>query len=448
MAEFEYTPFDRELRLSYLCPHCGHENSSKVPVPEPDWKSESHSSSIRTEYVDLICDNCKSKYQGTLATGINEGTGLFDELEYVDVEVTETDSKSDESEREDFEDKNTPEAILPPSDIIAFNEMRSCADIYRMYTANQIDINPDFQRGVVWKNRAQTLFVDSVLKQLPIPSICISLDGKTQKRLVIDGLQRITTMIKFLDPETKWSLANITDVDERIKGKKVSTIREVDSQLIDIFENFVIPINVIRCDYSRHDHMQYLFQIFNRLNSGGSKLYNQEIRNCIYQGSFNSLIKKLARSDRWCTFAGTTPKQVILSRFSNEERILRFFAFNGNWQNYQGRFAAFLNDYMEKYKNISLKETESFKLLFDETLDIAIKIGETKMAKVVADPVLVAISHNKQKLRDKSAEEISKRYHELMSMEEFSTASISQGLSKKDRVENRIKKAIEVFGRD
>lgn len=449
MADFEYSPFDKKIRLNYICPSCGHENSVDINVPDPDWTRDSHSSSVRSEVVELECANCGQNFKLTLATGISGGVGIVEDVDEVDVHVLEEEiDPEDENEREDFEEKNSPEVIIPPADIIAFNEMRSCADIYRMYDAKQIDINPDFQRGVVWKNRAQTLFVDSVLKQLPIPSICISLDAKTQKRLVIDGLQRITTMIKFLDPDSKWSLSKINDVDKRIRGKKVSELRESEPGLFGIFENFIIPVNVIRCDYSRRDHMQYLFQIFNRLNSGGSKLYNQEIRNCIYQGPFNTLLKNLARSERWCTFAGVTPMTVVQARFSHEERILRFFAFYEQWSYYQGRFAAFLNDYMDTYKDCSTQKIEEFKTLFSDTLDIANKIGEHSMTKVVADAVLVAIAKNNNKLKTKTSEELYGLYSNLVRLPEFSASELSQGLSQKDRVVKRIKKAIEVFGRD
>ena len=448
MADFEYSPFDRSIRLSYKCPHCGNENSLETGVPQPDWTADSHSQSINADVIEIECDNCHTQYELTLSTGISGGYGILDGVDIVEVAETFDDEGEDEEGREDFEERTSPEAVLPPSDIIAFNEMRSCADIYRMYVNNQIDINPDFQRGVVWKNRAQTLFVDSVLKQLPIPSICVSLDGKTQKRLVIDGLQRITTMIKFLDPESKWRMSDIEDVDKRIRGKKMIDVRENAPQLIEIFENFVIPITVIRCDYSRHDHMQYLFQIFNRLNSGGSKLYNQEIRNCIYQGSFNTLIKQLSRSDLWCRFAGVTPKKVIQARFGHEERILRFFAFNERWSVYAGRFAAFLNDYMETYKNSSQKQIEDFSLLFSETLGIANRIGVVNTNKVISDAVLVGIAHNKEKLKEKADEEIKARFEDLMTQPEFSPAALGQGLSQRDKVEKRIKKAIEVFGRD
>ena len=65
----------------------------------------------------------------------------------------------------------------PPDDIISFNELRSCADLLRMYTDNQLKIDPDFQRNLVWSAVEKTRFIDSLTKQLSIPSMCISLDG-------------------------------------------------------------------------------------------------------------------------------------------------------------------------------------------------------------------------------------------------------------------------------
>ena len=85
-----------------------------------------------------------------------------------------------------------------PTDIFAFNELRSCADLFRMYEQKILDIQPEFQRDFVWKGPDQSRFIDSLIKQLPIPSLCFSYDSKQQKWLVIDGLQRISTIVKFL----------------------------------------------------------------------------------------------------------------------------------------------------------------------------------------------------------------------------------------------------------
>ena len=87
---------------------------------------------------------------------------------------------------------------VPPDDVVAFNELRSCSDLLRLYETKQLEIQPDFQRDIVWSNTAQTRFIDSLAKQIPIPSLCISLDYKTDKRIVIDGLQRIHSIIEFL----------------------------------------------------------------------------------------------------------------------------------------------------------------------------------------------------------------------------------------------------------
>ncbi len=107
--------------------------------------------------------------------------------------------KLDDVEQSTFFEDDSSE--LPPPDIIAYNELRSCADLFRMHTQGILTIQPEFQREIVWKDPAQTRFIDSLVKQLPIPSMCFSLDYKTQKWQVIDGLQRMASIIRFLSAD-------------------------------------------------------------------------------------------------------------------------------------------------------------------------------------------------------------------------------------------------------
>ena len=65
---------------------------------------------------------------------------------------------------------------VPPADIVSYNELRSCADLFRLFDTEKLEIQPDFQREVVWKPNDQSRFIDSLVKQLPIPSMCFSLD--------------------------------------------------------------------------------------------------------------------------------------------------------------------------------------------------------------------------------------------------------------------------------
>jgi hypothetical protein len=274
------------------------------------------------------------------------------------------------------------------------------------------------------------------------------LDIKTQKRLVIDGLQRITSIIKFLDTEKDWKLSATDDVDSRLSGKKVSEIKNDNESLFETLENVTIPITVLRCNYNDDNHMKYLFQIFHRLNSGGNKLYNQEIRNCIYQGSFNTLLKELARIDKWLEFADTDIKKVEKARFNNEERILRFLAFYDDYESYRGKLAVFLNNYM--YKNKSLDETQivTYKELVLTTLSIANEINIKVTSKNVADALLVGIAKNIDTLKNCSSQDITNKYNTLISKPEFSDEALQEGLGATDKVKSRIKKAIEVFGND
>lgn len=348
-------------------------------------------------------------------------------------------------QRSNEEEMDASPSVIPPPDIVAFNEQRSCADIYRMYQKGQIEISPDFQRGEVWRNSAQTLFIDSLMKQLPIPSMCISLDISSQKRMVIDGLQRISSIIKFLDEKKDWKLSKSDDVDLRISGKKVSEIKIENPNLVAILENVTIPITVIRCDYSNQEHMKYLFQIFYRLNSGGNKLYNQEIRNCIFQGPFNSLLKELARTPEWYNFANTDQQKVDKARFNNEERILRFFAFYYSYANYRGKLSAFLNSYMDRNKNSDDDRIEQFKSLFISTLKIANQLNARFDSKNIAEAVMIGIASNIESLQNIDVNTLNTMCANLHNEPLFAPEEMKEGLSSEEKVKGRIESAINVF---
>lgn len=353
-----------------------------------------------------------------------------------------------ELDRLQEEEMDSIESVMPPSDIIAFNELRSCADIYRMYAAGQLEINPDFQRGEVWTPKAKTLFIDSLIKQLPIPSMCISWNFSENKRIVVDGLQRISTIIDFLKPNSSWKLSKVDDVDERISGKTVEYIRTKESRLYSLVENLTIPITVLRCDYSKKSHMQYLFQIFYRLNTGGSKLYNQEIRNCIYSGSFNTMLKELVRTEAWCSYVQTNTAKVDKARFSNEELLLRFFALYERHEQYSGKLAIFLNHYMEDHKNDSDDTINELRSLVSRVLIVARNAGISVEYRNVADAVLVGMAKNIQKLEEMTNEKVKSIFNAVIASDDFTPESLKSDASSKEKVNNRITKAITCFSRD
>lgn len=351
-------------------------------------------------------------------------------------------------EKETFYENDSPE--LPPPDIIAYNELRSCADLFRMHNQGILNIQPEFQREIVWKNPAQTRFIDSLIKQLPIPSMCFSLDYKTQKWQVIDGLQRMATIIKFLSGES-WTLSKLDDIDSRISGQHSSKFLDINSELNSYFtrvENLTIPITVLRCDYSKKSHSNYLFTIFHRLNSGGMKLNNQEIRNCIYYGKLNNLLKELNKNHAWMKI--NKMKRETGYRFTKQEIILRFFAFYNRLDDYKGRLAKFLNDYMDDNKNQNDDFLETKKVIFQRTVDIIYKkIFEGRMPSdftvTVLEALLIGVSHNLGYLENQPNLIVKSLYEKLLKHEEFSEQRLREGLSGKPRVTGRLLAAKEIF---
>lgn len=352
-------------------------------------------------------------------------------------------------QRELFEAEDELETVIPPPDIVAFNEARSCADLFRLYKKGQLIIKPKFQRGIVWTNKEQALFVDSLIKQLPIPSICISLDIKSQKRLVIDGLQRLWTIIHFLNfEEEDWKLPKCKDIDPELSDQKVSYIANNKSMLFDKLENLTIPITVLRCNYDDPNHMAYLFQIFRRLNSGGCKLLNQEIRNCIYQGPFNDFLREAAVSPEWLSFTQATKEKILAGRFGHEERVLRFFAMLERWEKYSGNLAQFLNTYMDDYKSCSGEKIEFFRDTLQKTLRVANKLKiptEIRKNKNLAEGILIGIGANLSHLINITESELADKFALLLNTPPY-TEDIREGMAHTDKVLARMRAAISSFG--
>jgi len=355
------------------------------------------------------------------------------------------DYEKDERENEDSNE-------YPPNDIVAYNELRSGADLLRMYQDGYLEIRPDFQREVVWSSHDQTRFINSLTKQLPIPSMCLAYDARKNEWLVIDGLQRIHTIVSFLNCDD-WKLAKLPDIDPILFNKAPKLFKEAKkgTELRRVFEkvqNQTIPINVLRCDFSKKSHNEYLFTIFHRLNSGGVKLNNQEIRNCIYSGSFNSQLKLWDEYENWRLINNMKPGEKY--RFAKQEAILRFFAFYYSRATYKGSVSKFLNDYMSERRNANSDVIDSHNKLFQKVINILSNkiITERPAPRIpgtILEAVMIGVGVNldfMEKCNESRAKEL---FEEFRAHESVSEAELAEGLSKKDKVDARISAAISTF---
>ena len=360
-------------------------------------------------------------------------------IEMLDYELEDEESRLSESDESDE---------TPPLDIMAFNELRSCADLLRLHAVGQLDISPEYQRDVVWSPGEQTRFIDSLTKQLPIPSMCISLDYKTERRQVVDGLQRMSSIIRFLS-DKGWRLSNLGDIDQRIANKTVEYIIREHNDIYSRVENTTVPVTVLRCDLSKRTHQDYLFTIFHRLNTGGLKLTNQEIRNCIYTGPFNRLLKKIVSTELFeQTFSIDKDKKY---RQSNEELVLRILAFSENFDKYKGPLSKHLNTFMSKYREGKDDVLETFENKFINALKLLYtRILEEeplpRLSKATTEAIIVGIIVNFDNLKDRKDRELKKMYLSLRSDKLFSLEALKEGLAARDRVIGRFARATEIFG--
>ena len=330
---------------------------------------------------------------------------------------------------------------LPPANVYSYTETRSCSDICRML-GDELERNPEFQRLDVWDQPQKTRFIDSLLKKLPIPSMCFSVDSN-DRYIVIDGRQRTGTIEEFLKGSDDIRLSLLDDVDQRISGKTIGEIKMDNPEVHRAIKNLTIPINVIKCDYTREDNLNYIYKIFQRLNTGGLKLSNQEIRNCVYYGSFIKLINECNELEEWNLWVSKLAQD---KRMKGAERILLFFCIYYSLNHYEKKLSTFLNDFLVKHKNENSEWIEVQRLLFKKTIEVASKIKLKFSRNVYVDSILYGIAKNIDNCVLKSPTELQNLYTKLLEDDAFVPDKLKDGTSNKVRLLERYNAANRIFG--
>lgn len=196
-------------------------------------------------------------------------------------------------------------------------------------------IFPNFQRQYVWKIEEASKFIESLLLGLPVPSIFLAKDKYSRKLIVIDGQQRLRTLQFFYNgkfPDGKpFKLKNVIP---QVNGFTYQNLASEDRFTLD---NTIIHCIII----SESDNSDGIFYLFERLNTTGTPLTNQEIRNAIYHGPFNDLLNEFSQSKHWKKLYH---KEDI--RLEDQELILRFLSLVFELENYNGNLNGFLNEFM------------------------------------------------------------------------------------------------------
>lgn len=215
---------------------------------------------------------------------------------------------------------------------------------------------PDYQREYTWSIKQQSEFIESVMIDLPIPYIYVAdvQDGDNEGRMeIIDGSQRIRTLSRFLN--NLFTLSGLTLVPQ-LNG---FTFKDFSGSRQLRFKRKTIRfIELLDVDEEARR------QIFYRLNSGGTKLRDMEIRFGTNDGEFLEFIKELSEYEllhKTCPISNSRKKHR-----EYEEMLLRFFAYRFDMDSYSKKVNSFLTDFMEKMNGKYVYSDNETELTFDK----------------------------------------------------------------------------------
>ena len=237
---------------------------------------------------------------------------------------------------------------------------KSVTDLVDMMQRGDILLNPDYQRNYIWSDTKASLLMESILLNVPIPIMYCSEDADS-KWSIVDGLQRMNSIRRFFNNEFK---LKELEVLKELNGESYFSLNPKAQRIL---RNGIIRLIVI----FKESHPEIKYDIFMRLNSGAVQLNEQELRNCLYRGNFNELLKQLVKNKQYLKIFGLKAPH---KRMRDVELILRYFATADNFSDnklkgYKGSMKTFLNDFMEKMKGIKEETVVQYQNRFNDLVD-------------------------------------------------------------------------------
>ena len=215
--------------------------------------------------------------------------------------------------------------------------------IVSKYEKDQIFV-PHYQRNFVWKPKQKSKFIESVFLGVPIMPFLVSVSGDEAELEIIDGSQRIRTLVDYCSDKLKLiGLEKLTTLNGTKFSDLINTRR--NKFLLRDFRFHVVTENAN--DEIRSD-------IFNRVNTSSNKLTSSETRKGVYHGPFYNFILEMAKSEKFRKLC-PIPEQKA-NRGEYEELVLRFFAFSETYLEFKHDVAPFLDDFVKNHKNNFNKE--------------------------------------------------------------------------------------------
>ena len=307
----------------------------------------------------------------------------------------------------------------------------------RKIDLGKIIIQPEFQRNFIWDSSRKSRFIESVLLNFPLPPIYLNQQQDGQL-LIIDGLQRTNTLLEFY--KNKSFLSDLS-ILSRLNNCKFS---DLPPEYQANFEEKAFMSYILKPSTP----MKVIYELFDRINTGGTPLNRQEVRNCIYIGKGTKLLKKLAGKD---IFSKAIDNGVSSVRLKDQEIILRYIAFR--WfdfvKDYNGNLSAYIEECLCQLNRFTDKELKKIEIDFERVMDWAFKIfgkdafripterGRGMINTAVFETISYFISKHDDDFLQQNKKELYDRYKNVLLKDEKYLKAVISTTSPVSSVETR-----------
>jgi len=292
----------------------------------------------------------------------------------------------------------------------------------------------EFQRGWVWSVSQASKLIESFLAGLPVPPVFFYRE-ESGKEIIIDGQQRLKTIAGFFDCKLPdGSPFYLKGVSSQWEGKTYDTLNESDKNR---FRQSILRVIIV--EQIDPGDTSSMYEVFSRLNTGGTALSAQEVRNASCHGPFNDMLKDLNKLDAWrAVFGSNSPD----GRMRDVELIARFLALTES--QYTKPMKKFITGFM--FRNRRLADSEIYKNNFTRTITAVYeKLGAKPfhilrgINAAVFDSVMVAFSQTSD-----YPDDIRRRYNELIKHKDY-LVKVSASTTDVDTVRERMRIAKEAL---
>lgn len=270
--------------------------------------------------------------------------------------------------------------ILYPEDLKGFEigireSQFSVFEILRRYQKGQVILNESFQRNFVWNKKQMSRFIESLLLDLPIPPLYFNQTIENEY-IVVDGLNRLSTLVCFLEKmkddddfqgKENFKLEGLEGLSY-LNGKTYDDLAEYIGYQARI-EDKNLNTYIIKPSVK----LPIIYDIFDRINTGGTKLNRQEVRNALRGGRSSKLLRKLAQKPY---FLEAIDNGISDKRLKAQETVLRILSFMifDHQKDYNGNISDFLDRSMDRINKMPEQEIEFYEQGFERIMKRSFQI--------------------------------------------------------------------------